>query len=467
VLAPRRLALHTAVGEALESVYAVRLEEVYDRLAYHFSRADDPARALTYLVHFADKAARSYALPEAVRSLYDALGYAERLSGETRERRRLDVVYRLAHVLALLGRSAEAKELLLRQEPTVTSLRSPALTGAYYFWMAYQCGNLGESERALELAGRALDEATRCEDGLTMGQASFALARESYVGGHTQEGIAHGRRAVALLEGRDERWWLGQALQVLAWNLLHVGEFVPALESMERLNEIGEAIGEARLQSTAAWMSGRIHTIMGEGRAAIAAARRGLTLATDPVGRATATVWLGAAHLENGDLVEATRFLEDAGGQFEQLRGSGGYRSRQIDGLLAALLSEAYLTKGEVERAHELAGRAHAAAVAGGFSVAVGYAERATALVAMARGERNEGEARLRRAIQTFAAVDARCQVARSRLALAEMLANRDARDEVCAELRAARDAFREMQAARLVERAERFARTVGISVDA
>ena len=200
VLAPRRLALHAAVGEALESTYAGRLDEVYDRLAYHFSRADEPARAFTYLVHLADKAARSYALPEAVRGLYDALRYADGLPGETRERRRLDVIYRLAHVLALLGRSAEAQELLLRQEPTVTSLRNPTLSGPYYFWMAHACGNLGESERALEHARRALEEATGCDDALTMGQASFALARESYVTGHAQEGIAHGRRAIALLE---------------------------------------------------------------------------------------------------------------------------------------------------------------------------------------------------------------------------------------------------------------------------
>jgi DNA-binding SARP family transcriptional activator len=467
VLAPRRLALHAAVGEALESTYAGRLDEVYDRLAYHFSRADEPARAFTYLVHLADKAARSYALPEAVRGLYDALRYADGLPGETRERRRLDVIYRLAHVLALLGRSAEAQELLLRQEPTVTSLRNPTLSGPYYFWMAHACGNLGQSERALEHARRALEEATRCDDALTMGQASFALARESYVTGHAQEGTEHGRRAIALLEGRDERWWLGQALFVLAWNLLHVGDFSPALQSMERLHDIGEAIGEMRLQSSAAWMIGRIHTVMGEGRAAIAAAQRGVSLATDPVALATATVWLGAAHLENGDAGDAVGFLEDAIGQLERLRASGGYRGRQMDGLIAALLSEAYLTKGEVARAHALATSAHATAVAGGFSVAVGYAERATALVAMARGERDEGETGLRRTIQTFASVDARCQVARSRLALAEALAGRGARDEARGELGRARDAFREMQAPRLVERTERLARTIGVRLEA
>ncbi|MFI4944246.1 MAG: ATP-binding protein [Burkholderiales bacterium] len=467
VLVPRRLALHAATGEALESVYAGRLDEAYDRLAYHFSRADEPARAFTYLVHLADKAARSYALPEAVRGLHDALRYADRLPAETRERQRLDVVYRLAYVLGLLGRSAEARELLLKQEPTVTSLRSPALGGPYHFWMAYSCGNLGESERAREHARRALEEATSCEDTLTMGQASFALARESYVSGRAQEGIAHGRQSIALLEGQNEPWWLGQALFVLAWNLLHVGEFVAALQAVDRLHELGEAMGEMRLQASSAWMTGRIRTIMGEGREAIAAGRRGVALAADPVARASATVWLGAAYLENGNPKDAIRYLQDAIDQMERLRGSGGYRSRQMDGLLSALLSEAYLTKGEVKQAAALAASAHTAAVAGGFAVAVGYAERAAALVALAREERSESEAQVRRAIETFASVDARCQVARSRLLLAEVLAGRGARSEAHAELHTARDAFRTMQADRLVERAERLAAALGVRLDA
>jgi tetratricopeptide (TPR) repeat protein len=329
--------------------------------------------------------------------------------------------------------------------------------------MAYSCGNLGESEPAREHARRALEEATGCEDTLTMGQASFALARESYVSGRAQDGIAHGRQAIALLERLDEPWWLGQALFVLAWNLLHVGEFVAALQIVDRLHELGEAIGEVRLQASSAWMTGRILTIMGEGREAIVAARRGVALAADPVARASATVWLGAAYLENGDPKDAIRHLQDAIDQVERLH----YRSRQMDGLLSALLSEAYLSKGEVKQAAALASTAHTAAVAGGFAVAVGYAERAAALVAMARDDRDESEAQVRRAIETFASVDARCQVARSRLVLAEVLARRDARDEARTELSTAREAFRTMQADRLVERAERLAAVLDVGLDA
>ena len=103
LLAPRRQALHAAIGEAVEAVYAGRLDEMYDRLAHHFSSADEPGRALTYLVHLADKVARRYALEEAVGLLHDALAATERLPPDRGSRLRLDVVYRLAHVLAHAG----------------------------------------------------------------------------------------------------------------------------------------------------------------------------------------------------------------------------------------------------------------------------------------------------------------------------------------------------------------------------
>jgi len=91
LLAPRQQALHAAIGEAVEVVYAGRLDEVYDRLAHHFSRADEPGRALIYLVHLGDKVARGYALDEALSLLKDALAAAERLPRDTGDRRRLDV----------------------------------------------------------------------------------------------------------------------------------------------------------------------------------------------------------------------------------------------------------------------------------------------------------------------------------------------------------------------------------------
>jgi DNA-binding SARP family transcriptional activator len=459
LLAPRRQAYHAAIAEAVEVVYAGRLDDMYERLAYHFSRADEPTRALGYLVHLADKVARAYALEDAARILREALGATGRLPPSERGRRHLEIVYRLAQVLSLLGRSVEVKELLLRQESLVQSLREPALSGVYHFWLAYTFSNLGDHGSAAAHAQRALEDAARSGDEVTMGKANYALAFQSYIVGRLFEAIAHSRQAVALLERADEPWWLGHALWVLGVNLNQVGDYAPALEALDRAREIGESIGDFRLQAFAAGIIGRTYTLMAEPDTAIAAGQRAVELAADPVAQAHVTGWLGATYWDYEQPARAIPLLEDAVARMQELSSARGYR--RWDAWFIAALSESYLTKGEVERAQALASTALEVATASGFLVATGYAERALARVMLAGGRVDDAEAAIRRALDTFAATAAHCEGARSRLVLAEILAARAAAPAALAELATAREAFARMQAPRLVERADRLAEAI------
>ncbi|MGH7303252.1 MAG: ATP-binding protein, partial [Candidatus Rokuibacteriota bacterium] len=458
LLTPRRQELHMAIGEAVEAIYADRLDEWYDRLAWHFSKADDPAKAFTYLVHFADKAARRYALDEAVRILKSALPFADRLPPGERARRRLDVVCRLAHPLGLLGRAPEARDLLAAEEPLVAQAHQRSLRGAYHFWLAWIHSNLADSGQALEHARRALEEAARSGDEITMGRASFELSRESYITGQPLEGITQGRQAVALLERMKDDWWLGQALCILALNLLHIGDFAPALETLEQARQLGETSGDVQLQAEANGTMARIYAVMGEGEAAIAAGERSVPLAPDLVTRMRMIGWLGAAYHEHGEAARAIGLYEEA----LQLVGGAVYRARQVDGFLMALMSDALRMDGQIERAADLAGRALVVSTAGAWFVAVGYAYRALGRIALASGKLGDAEATHRQAIETFQKIDARCQVARSRLDLADALAARGDRSAALAELEIARDIFAQMQAPRLIERAARAAAALG-----
>ena len=466
LLAPRRQVLHAAVGEALESVHADRLDAHYDLLAHHFSRADEPGRAFTYLVHLADQAGRSYALEEAVRVLRDALALTDRLPVEERSQRRLEVVFRLASALANLGRPVEGRDLLLRHEDLVTGLRQPRLSGTFHFWLAYLYGNLGNGSAGLSHARQALEEAARAGDNVIMGRASYALAREGYMMGIAREGIAHARNAVALLEGSEERWWLGQALGMLGLLLFHFGDFGPALEVMERMRALAEDLNDVRLQAEAAWTTTRILTVSGEVEAAVAAGQRAVELAADPVAKAIATGWLGAATVEAADTKAALAHIEDALERLQQLSGAGGYRYRQLDGMLRALLAETHLGAGHVEAAHAIVTEALEVAHKGGWAIAIAYAERARGRVALAAGRLDEAERALRAALDTFTAIEARAQAARSRLPLGELHAARGDRDAAAAELRAAHNLFTQMRAPRMVERVDRLAAALGMSLE-
>jgi hypothetical protein len=88
-------ALHAAVGQALEVLYAHRLEEVYDHLAYHYSHTQETQKAVDYLSRFAERVARSYAHGEAITALQKALVHATGLPAEERDRCITDLMLRL------------------------------------------------------------------------------------------------------------------------------------------------------------------------------------------------------------------------------------------------------------------------------------------------------------------------------------------------------------------------------------
>ena len=187
------------------------------------------------------------------------------------------------------------------------------------------------------------------------------------------------------------------------------------------------------------------------------AARRAVELAPDPVAKAMAIGWLGAAHVEAGDVKPAFEHLEDAIGRLQRLSGAGGYRYRQVDGMLRGLLAEANLAAGHLGPAETVAVEALAVARKGSWPVAIGYAQRALGRVELAAGRLAEAEQELQAALHTFTAIEAHAQAARSRVPLGELHARRGNRRAATTELRAAYDLFIQMRAPRLAERVPRW----------
>ncbi len=130
------------------------------------------------------------------------------------------------------------------------------------------------------------------------------------------------------------------------------------------------------------------------------------------------------------------------------------------------MLSEAYLAENDLEQARVIGEQALDIARTGGFPVAIGYAERAVGRLALANGRLEEAEAALKQARQTFLDIEARAQVARSYLPLAEARAAKGGQEAAATDLRAARELFVTMRAPRLVERTERIAERLRVSLE-
>ncbi len=454
LLTGRRQSLHGATVQALETLYADRLQDAYDSLAYHSPRADAPEKAVEYLSLFAGKAARSYAHAEAAKALGEALELAERLPEERRDRRILELVLQLADSLLPLARFPEKLELLLRHGERVERLADPALAGRYHFWLSHTHSYLGNHDEAVRCARLAIAEARRGGDEATEGRACYVLSRDAFWVGRFAQGLEDGLRAVALLDRSGERWWVGQSHWVAGFNHYALGQFDAALESMERTYAIWKALEDPRLD--ASWSTGYFYASLGDWERGIAECQGGVARAQDPLNTAPSKGFLGYAYLEKGDLSRAVEMLEDSVQLLADMP--------QLRGWFSAYLGEAYLGLEQSEKARETALAAVATTQGVKFGYGIGLAQRAVGRIAAAAGDSDEAEARLEEALEGFLELQVPFEVARTRLDLAKLAHAGGRKHEAVEQLRQARAVFLALKVPRYAEQAKALADRMGVA---
>ena len=457
LLTTNRQRLHAAAGQVLETWYADRLDDAYDRLAYHYANTDDATKAVEYLSLMAEKAAQGYAHAEAVTTLQEALVHAKRLPSEGRDRRIVELGLRLTHSLYFLGRFAETLELLHQQRDRLDQVKDPVLTGAYYFWLSHTYSYLGEHEQAVENAQHAINEAQRGGDQATMGKAYYVLARVGFLSSSYPQGIEHGQQAVALLKRGEEPWWLGQSHWIVGINAIFLGDFAAVLEAEAQAKSIGDAIGDPRLQCYAAWTTGWANATRGEWDAGISDCERGLDHAPDPLSTAVAMGFLGSAYLEAGDIARAISMLEPAVEHMDQ------FRVRFLQGWYTTWLGEAYLLHQQIEQARARA--QHGLEITKDIKNwwGMGCAQRTLGRIAKANGTAVEADMYLHEALDTFSSIHSRFELARIHLDLASLAFSQGHQDSATEHLSTACAWFRQLQVPKYIERTKQIAQEYGV----
>ena len=115
LLERQRIEVHGRVAEAIERVYAQRLEEHFDRLADHFSRAGSWSRAVHYGVRAADRLTRLSAFTDALEQLERCEEWLGHIETERNDHAPLvDVLLRQERLCETLGLRARQQQLIDR-----------------------------------------------------------------------------------------------------------------------------------------------------------------------------------------------------------------------------------------------------------------------------------------------------------------------------------------------------------------
>lgn len=421
LLAERRRELHRRAALALEALWEGRLEDVYDRLAFHWPRAGGYDAAVRYSNLLAEAAVRSYAHAEAVQVLTRALPWAGELPADERAPQILELVLATAESLLPLARLPATLDLLERHRHLLGEVEDPRLAARFQFWLAHTHSYLGEPEAAAVAARDGLEAAADAHDEAIEGKLRYVLGRDAFWSGDFVQGREHSLRAVVLLERSGEPWWQGQAYWVAGFHHFALGDPDAAFGALERARTVGITLGDPRLDTS--WSLGYFRAALGQTRQAIELCSRAVEAARDPLNVAVARGFLGYAWLAAGELDAARDALERS---VDELKDSG---MGQILSWFYDFLAELHLAQGRPRESESFARRALDTAAPCRFALGTAWGRRTLGRLALAEGDLDRAETELYQAFEDFERRGVVLEAARTRLDLASLAARRGDHD--------------------------------------
>jgi tetratricopeptide (TPR) repeat protein len=287
LLVQRRQALHGAIGQAIEALYADHLEEQAAILAYHYARSVHQDRAVAYALLTGDRATRLYARTEAMTYYEQALTMAQALVPSPEAQR--------AQIDAILKHAAVG---MTRQE-------------------------LERDQQNLEQA-HALAEALADEGRLA--QVFYWQGRIPYARGDYRAAIASAEQSLAVADRLDDEALAAPPVNLLGRISWLLSDYVQASQLLARSTEQMRRLGNTTEEATAAAFAGVAFGFVGQFDQALTYADYGLRLAQElrnPFTEAATYHYRAHIHDQRGawaqvitDCEEARRIAERAGDLF-------------------------------------------------------------------------------------------------------------------------------------------------------
>ncbi|MCI0546641.1 MAG: sigma 54-interacting transcriptional regulator, partial [Candidatus Rokubacteria bacterium] len=286
LLPERRRLLHARILEEMERLYADRLAELVDRLAYHAFHGGVWAKAVSYLRGAGARAVARSGHREAASYHEQALAALARLP-ETRATlaEGIDLRFELRSALQPLGDLGTIISRLREAETLARKLDDPVRLGRILAYLTEYFRLTGDGTQALECGRRALGFAEALSDlPLQIGARTW-LGLVHFGCGDFLEAIALFRETLESLEGDAafERHGLPQLPAVhsrtcLAWALAERGQFRDGIPFGEEAIRIAESV-EHPLSLVVAYAGlGALYLRKGDPERAIPLLERGLEL---------------------------------------------------------------------------------------------------------------------------------------------------------------------------------------------
>ena len=310
LLSSRLAALHEMAGQALERLYADRLEEQYDLLAYHYSRSANSEKAYAYLVHANTRAIKASALVEAKGYFGRAMELLDNLPDtEANRRRRIALLAEQIVMFQNLFQMGEYYDLLRRFEPVANDLGDPTLLGPFVQQIGHcewTFGQFGDAQERFAVA-RTLCEKT----------ANYAVLAQTYqISMWNYLCLGEFHEVLKLLPPAELAWakdpnlrWYTYALCAAALAYAYLGRFDEGVSTGHKALAVTDQLHDTAQMSFAAWSVAFVYLCKGDLGQAIQYGTVGVEKAPTPAERAWAQGALAAVWCRSDRVREAIEVL--------------------------------------------------------------------------------------------------------------------------------------------------------------
>jgi class 3 adenylate cyclase/tetratricopeptide (TPR) repeat protein len=286
MLRERRRDVHARVGDAIERLYADRLNEQVERLAHHAMRGEKREKAVGYLWQAGAKAAARSALADARAWFELALGVLEALP-ESRAalEQAFEIRLELRRILRQLGEGRKMLHYLREAKVLAERLEDDRRRGQVYAHMTTVLSSLDELDEALVTGTRALEIARRLED-LELGViATSNLKQVHYYRGeyrHVFQFTADNFEAPSV--GAAHRYFgmgalpsvFGRAYPIMSF--AEIGRFTEAAKHAAEAIRIAESTEHAHTIGWAYYAACMLHVLKGDWAKARSSVEHGMAM---------------------------------------------------------------------------------------------------------------------------------------------------------------------------------------------
>lgn len=309
VLVRRREHLHHTIANAMEELYADRLDEQAERLAFHYGQALDAVKALPHVIRSAEHAAQRFANEQALAYFRTALDLAEKTQAPAEIRTKILIglgdsqthtgdfdgaetnlraawqlarseaaspnqARRAADIARRLGRGYERRakydqamywlDSALREiNRDVSSGHAVERVRIYLEigWVHYRLNHLDEAE---QWRMRALEIAEGLDYYAETGSAYNGLAALYNLRGDLERAVAYAERGLQLREMIGDLEGVSRSHSNLGGLLLNMGKWDSAYPHLKMSLELKQRIGDAKQLALAYYNLGLYHLYCGE-----------------------------------------------------------------------------------------------------------------------------------------------------------------------------------------------------------